>query len=45
VQTTIELSLREAIRARAEPGEPGELVELPRYIRTDEELQRFLRDV
>ena len=38
VQQTIELSLREAIRARGEP------VELPRFMRTDEELQRFLRD-
>jgi hypothetical protein len=38
VQHTIEVSLREAIRTRAKP------VELPRFIRTDEELQQFLRD-
>lgn len=38
VQSTIEVSLREAISARAVP------VELPRYLRTDEELQQFLRD-
>ena len=39
VQTTIEVGLRESIRAHAEP------VELPSYIRTDEELRQFLRDV
>ncbi len=39
VQTTIEASLREAIRTHAEA------VELPRYIRTDKEFTQFLRDV